>query len=100
MDESRTPSASSIARRVVVSGLVQGVGFRWHTRERARSLKVRGWVRNLPDGRVEVHAEGASEGVDALLLWLAKGPRMAQVEHLDVQPAVLEEPDAFQVRHD
>lgn len=68
-----------ICRRVVVSGRVQGVGFRWHTRERARELGLAGWVRNLPDGRVEVWVEGPEERVRAMLDWLERGPSWAEV---------------------
>jgi acylphosphatase len=99
VEEARQPAASPVARLILVSGLVQGVGFRWHTREQARSLGVVGWVRNLPDGRVEVHAEGSQENVQRLLDWLAKGPRHARVERVDVQPAALERPRDFEQRY-
>ena len=52
-----------IARRFVVSGRVQGVGFRWFTQDTARREGAMGWVRNLPDGRVEAIVEGDSESV-------------------------------------
>ena len=70
-------------RRVLVSGQVQGVGFRWHTVERARALGVGGWVRNLPDGRVEAWIEGPSGAVEAMLAWLADGPAHARVDGLE-----------------
>ena len=70
-------------RRVLVSGRVQGVGFRWHTVERARALGVSGWVRNLPDGRVEVWIEGAAAAVGAMLGWLADGPAHAHVAGIE-----------------
>ncbi|MEM9800225.1 MAG: acylphosphatase, partial [Planctomycetota bacterium] len=76
---------SGVARRVVVEGRVQGVGFRWHTRLEARALGLRGWVRNLEDGTVEVHVEGAEASVGELLEWLARGPSGAHVEALDVR---------------
>lgn len=71
-------------RRIVVSGRVQGVGFRWHTRERAQELGLAGWVRNLPDGRVEVWVEGRQEDVAAMLRWLESGPPWAEVSATDV----------------
>lgn len=66
-----------------VSGRVQGVAFRHHTRQTARQLHLRGWVRNLPDGRVEVLAEGDETSLQQLEHFLQRGPvaaRVAQVE--------------------
>ena len=62
-----------------VIGCVQGVGFRLATREKARSLDVFGWVRNLADGSVEVSARGPSQSVDQLIAWLWQGPPTAKV---------------------
>ena len=67
-----------------VSGNVQGVGFRYHTTAKARELGLRGWVKNLADGRVEGVAEGESEALDALLLWCRQGPDHARVESVEV----------------
>ncbi len=58
-----------------VRGRVQGVAFRHHTMKKARELGIRGWVRNLPDGRVEVRAEGDVGELDEFVGWLATGPR-------------------------
>ena len=69
---------------MLVSGRVQGVAFRWSTRARARELGVAGWVRNLPDGRVEAHAEGDADALAALLRWLEQGPPGARVDGLEV----------------
>ncbi|MDE2971052.1 MAG: acylphosphatase [Acidobacteriota bacterium] len=55
-----------IARRYVVSGLVQGVGFRWTAQRVARSLDIAGTVRNLPDGTVEIEAHGGPEALESL----------------------------------
>ncbi len=76
--------AERIRRRAVVSGVVQGVGFRASTREQARSLGVSGVARNLLDGTVEVEAEGDREDVEALLAWLRQGPPWSRVERVDV----------------
>lgn len=79
-----------IARHVLVAGRVQGVGFRWHTRETARRLGLSGWVENLPDGRVEAWIEGEAAQVEEGLAWLAHGPRAAHVtgcEARAVEPA-------------
>jgi len=70
--------------RVLVSGRVQGVFFRDHTRTWAGSLGITGWVRNLRDGRVEVLAEGESEKIEALIARLNEGPPLALVETVDV----------------
>lgn len=66
-----------------VSGQVQGVFFRASTREQAIRLGVTGWVRNLPDGRVEVFACGDEDALSALLAWLEQGPEHANVNRVD-----------------
>ena len=63
-----------------VSGLVQGVFFRQSTVDEARRLGVAGWVRNLPDGRVEVLAEGGKAALDGLVAFCRRGPPAARVE--------------------
>ncbi len=68
---------------VIVSGRVQGVFFRAYTRETARSLKLTGWVRNLPDGRVETVFEGKDTNVREMLEWCKKGPPHAIVNHVE-----------------
>jgi acylphosphatase len=77
----------------VVRGRVQGVGFRWFVRERARELGVRGWVRNRPDGSVEVEAAGESESLARLREWLSRGPTGARVSGLDDLPVSDRETD-------
>lgn len=71
-----------IAKKIWVGGRVQGVGFRYYTQCEAERLGVRGYVRNLPDGRVEVLAEGDSGAVRQLLAWLRTGPDTAHVTGL------------------
>ena len=71
------------AARFLVSGKVQGVFFRASTREQALKLGLRGHAKNLPDGRVEVLAEGDSSALDALERWLRVGPPMAKVEAVE-----------------
>lgn len=63
-----------------ITGVVQGVGFRWFVRERARRLALAGWVRNLPDGSVEVAAAGEQGQLDLLRRELERGPPGASVE--------------------
>ena len=78
------------ARRVLVAGLVQGVGFRYSTVRAAERLGVAGWARNLADGRVEVHAQGEPAAVAALVEWLRLGPPGADVSGLHEEPADVE----------
>lgn len=73
-----------IRRRVIVSGMVQGVNFRAYTRARARQAQTRGWVRNLPDGRVEAVIEGEAENVAVVVDWCRKGPPFSRVDHVKV----------------
>jgi acylphosphatase len=68
---------------VIVRGLVQGVGFRWFVRERARALGLTGWARNRDDGAVEVAADGEAAALDALRVALAHGPPAARVTSVD-----------------
>jgi acylphosphatase len=69
--------------RALVQGFVQGVSFRWHTRQRAGALGLTGFVRNLPTGGVEVVAEGNRNEVQDLLNWLYEGPAHAIVEQVE-----------------
>lgn len=80
-----------------VFGRVQGVGFRWSTTQRARSLDLAGTVRNRPDGAVEVHAAGDPGDLDALRSWLEQGPPAAVVEDVREIPAKEELPSRFQI---
>ena len=75
--------AMTKATHLVVSGRVQGVGYRQTCRSVARSLNLVGWVRNLNDGRVEVHAQGAGEDVDRLVDWAWAGPSSAIVSGVE-----------------
>ena len=70
---------------IFVSGLVQGVFFRQGTKNRAEKLGLTGWVRNLPDGRVEIVAEGEKEKIEKLIDWAKKGPIFAKVGNLEFQ---------------
>ena len=74
-------------RRYIVRGRVQGVGFRWHVEREARTLGVNGWVRNNPDGAVEVLAVGSQEQLAALHSKLRSGPRAARVDQVEIEPA-------------
>jgi len=73
-----------IRAHVYVSGVVQGVFFRSHTRRKALQIGVTGWVKNLPDGRVEAVFEGDEDRVNAIVEWCRSGPPGAVVEKVEV----------------
>jgi acylphosphatase len=75
--------------RLVITGVVQGVSFRWYARLEAERLRLSGWVRNLPTGEVEAVAEGPAADVDAFVTWCRHGPPSARVDRVD---ATREEP--------
>ncbi len=89
-DRAHPPRAAAGARRVraLVEGRVQGVSFRWSAQEAAGRVGVTGWVRNLPDGRVEALIEGPAEAVERMIEWLRVGPKGARVTavHLSEEP--------------
>jgi len=72
-----------ICKRCFVSGVVQGVSFRYYTRREALNLGLSGWAHNLRDGRVDVLACGEKAAVEELCRWLSQGPALAQVTHVD-----------------
>ena len=69
---------------VVIEGRVQGVFFRASTRDEARARGLKGWVRNLPDGRVEALFEGEKPVVESMLAWCRKGPPYAYVDNVEI----------------
>jgi acylphosphatase len=74
-------------RRFVISGRVQGVGYRFFARDAAAREGIRGRVRNLPDGSVEVEAEGDDEAMQRFEMALRRGPHGARVDEVLVDPA-------------
>lgn len=86
------------ARRLVVSGRVQGVFFRDCTRREATRLGVAGWVRNRPDGAVEAHVEGPGDAVAALEAWAGEGPEHAAVASVEGRDAEPEGLRTFEIR--
>ena len=87
-----------IRYRVLISGRVQGVFFRDSCRRLAEQHGVAGWVRNLPDGRVEAVFEGQPEQVRHLVDWARTGPRLADVADVAVQPEPPEGLAAFHIK--
>lgn len=87
-----------VARRYVIAGRVQGVGFRFFAEDQARIHHVAGYVRNLPDGRVEALAEGDEESVNAFERALHRGPRGAIIEDVTSEPVAPEQRYGFTIR--
>ena len=84
--------------RAIVFGKVQGVFYRATAQEKATALGLNGFVRNLPDGSVEVVAAGENEAVEALLTWCHHGPPHARVERVELRDAVpAENGDGFRI---
>lgn len=77
-----------------ISGIVQGISYRSYTRVKASQMNVTGWVRNLPDGRVEAVFEGETENVKAMVDWCRTGPPAARVKQVEVN----DEPHTGQYR--
>jgi acylphosphatase len=69
---------------ITVRGRVQGVAFRWYTSRKAQALGLTGWVRNRPDGSVQILAEGPRPDLEALCDWVARGPDHARVDHREI----------------
>ncbi len=85
---------------VWISGIVQGVFFRAHTRQVALSLHVTGWVRNLRDGRVEIIAQGTQDALERLVEWCHHGPSMSRVDKIDVRwEDITKTFDDFEIRY-
>ena len=74
------------AVRWIVKGRVQGVSYRYFTQQAARELELTGWVRNLPDGTVEVQVAGDEMVLERLRQQLLDGPRFAAVDEIEVEP--------------
>jgi acylphosphatase len=79
------------ALHLMISGRVQGVGFRWSMCAAAQEHGARGWVRNRRDGRVEAVVEGDEASVAAMLRWSRHGPRSARVDDVESRPATASE---------
>jgi acylphosphatase len=86
------------AVHIVVHGSVQGVFFRASTQSQASEHSLTGWVRNLPDGTVEIHAEGEKESLDRFIEWCRQGPPAANVQRLDLDWVASQSLSDFEVR--
>ncbi len=87
-----------IACRVVVEGVVQGVGFRRSAMAQARARHVAGWIRNTEDGGVEVLVEGLPASVQGIVAWMHRGPQGAQVTGVRVEESAISGATAFAKR--
>lgn len=87
-----SPMNEQVRAHVFISGRVQGVGYRFSTIEQADNLGVSGWVRNLPDGRVEAVFEGNRAAVEEMIRWCHRGPKAAVVKDVAVE---YEEPEGL-----
>ena len=76
-----------MVKHLLIHGIVQGVGFRYHFSEQAQFLGITGWVRNRRGGSVEAMIAGTPEAVEALLAWARRGPPAAQVDRVEVGAA-------------
>lgn len=81
-------AAATVARRLVIAGRVQGVGFRYAFADEARMRGLAGWVRNRRDGRVEALVSGPPPAVEAMIAWARLGPPAAQVSSVEVEEAI------------
>jgi acylphosphatase len=87
-DGALVPAGLWIARRYIVSGRVQNVGFRYFTEALAARESVHGWVRNTPAGRVEISAEGEVSAMDRFERGIRQGPAAARVDQVEVETAI------------
>ena len=90
---------TKIAKRIRVTGRVQGVFFRAWTRDEAQTLGIDGWVRNCSDGSVEAQLEGDQEAIEELVDLIREGPPGARVEGVEVEESDPEGLSGFEVRH-
>ena len=90
---------TQVFRRYLVTGRVQGVGFRWFVEREARLIGVGGWVRNRDDGRVEVLASGSNAQLGSLYDKLRAGPPAARIDKVEVEDAAeFSEYKTFQIK--
>ncbi|GIU68598.1 MAG: acylphosphatase [Candidatus Pacearchaeota archaeon] len=85
--------------RVYISGIVQGVFFRSFVKENAEKLNVKGFVRNLEDGRVEIFIEGNIENVNKMLELIKKGPKNSKIEKIEIKEEKFQGFKNFKILH-
>ncbi len=85
--------------RVYIHGTVQGVFFRGFIKENAERYNVKGFVRNLEDGRIEVFLEGNVDDVNKMIKLCEKGPRHSQIKKIDIKPERFQDLKSFKILH-
>ena len=78
---------NEFAKHIIISGKVQGVFFRKNTKQKAVEFKINGWVKNTPDDKVEIFAQGVEENLNTFIDWCKQGPPKADVENIEVKDA-------------
>lgn len=94
-----TFSTDFIQAHVLITGRVQGVGYRFSTATKARTLSLQGWVRNLPDGRVEALFEGEKWRVEQMINWCYTGPAAALVRDVETSYELSQGLTGFEIRY-
>lgn len=94
-----TSPNETICRRSLISGRVQGVSFRYYTCRKAIALGLQGWVRNLPDGRVEAVIQGDRTVVESMLDWFWQGSPEAQVDDVKTEGQELRTFQSFEIQY-
>ena len=91
-----------VCKRLLLSGKVQGVSFRFHAYEMATKLRITGWVRNNTDGSVEMILCGLQKDVDEMIKWARKGPPLAKVEKIEItdHAEIQNQAEPFYIRRD
>jgi acylphosphatase len=92
------PMSVPVRVRLLIQGTVQGVWYRKHAADEAIRLGLTGWVRNLPDGRVEAAAQGPQEAVDRFVAWCRQGPPLARVTAVEVHDEPVQHTADFVIR--
>lgn len=91
-------AAEKVQKHIYLSGRVQGVGFRAYTRQQASVFNVKGWVKNLADGRVEAKLQGKNKKVEKMIEKLKKGPSFARVDEIEIETENLTDFNDFEIR--
>ena len=88
-----------VRKRIIVKGIVQGVGFRWFTQRHARFLGLGGFVKNLPDGTVLIEVEGSRDSVDIFIEKVKLGPSHAVVEEVVIEDIAPNGENIFRIKY-
>jgi acylphosphatase len=83
---------------ITITGRVQNVGFRFHTRKQAQEMELVGFVRNRPNGSVYVEVQGSADAIERFILWCHQGPSWARVDNVQVQAIPIGEYEGFMIK--